>query len=101
MTIPAEKVNAGKEVALVVRTCVSSGRSGFNVAAPVLFSKSQAIRLVRTGKSDQDDSLAKVDFAKEKDIPTFDKTMDAAEAHRIFAKLSNDDGPLPVNCRCA
>lgn len=96
LTIPAEKVSAGKEVALVVRTCVSSGRSGFNVAAPVLFSKSQAIRLAGNWQKRSGDDLAwaKVDFEKEKDIPTFDKTMDAAEAHRIFAKLSNDDGPL-------
>lgn len=96
LTIPAEKVPASRDYVLAVRTCVSSGRSGFNVAAPVLFSRSEAMRLAGNWQKRSGDDLAwaKADLSQEKDFPSFDKTMDAAEANRIFTRLGNDEGPL-------
>ncbi len=43
--IPAGLLPAGKPAEIVVRTCLRDGRTGFNVAAPVLFAGDEALRL--------------------------------------------------------
>jgi len=43
--IPAGLLPAGMPAEIVVRTCLRDGRTGFNVAAPVLFAGDEALRL--------------------------------------------------------
>ncbi len=43
--IPAGLLPAGKPAEIVVRTCLRDGRTGFNVAVPVLFAGDEALRL--------------------------------------------------------
>ncbi len=43
--LPAGLLRSGKSNEVVIRTCMRDGRTGFNVAAPVLFGGAEAIRL--------------------------------------------------------
>ncbi|HEY2413540.1 MAG TPA: PVC-type heme-binding CxxCH protein [Pirellulaceae bacterium] len=93
--IPEGAAKFGVDNALTIRVCNIEGRTGFNVAAPVLFAGDQAIRLAGKWETTNGDDLAwaKSDPAQIK-TAAFDKLEDAQTVERELKKLSNDDGPL-------
>jgi putative heme-binding domain-containing protein len=93
--IPSEAVKFGSENTLAIRVCNIEGRTGFNVAAPVLFGGNAAIRL--TGKwetvNGDDVSWTQSEPATIK-TPAFGKVEAAEVVHRELKKLPSDEGPL-------
>jgi putative heme-binding domain-containing protein len=93
--IPADAVKFGADNVVAIRVCNIEGRTGFNVAAPVLFAGDRAIRL--NGKwetaSGDDIAWAKVNPAAVK-AAAYNKLEDAAVVSRELKKLSGDEGPL-------
>lgn len=94
--IPADQVKPGELQLIAIRVCVVDGRSGFNVAAPVLFAGDQAIRMsgewqVRSG---DDLTWAKVEQEALAKIPTFSQLDSAAVVERELKKLQGEEGPL-------
>lgn len=94
-TIPATAVKFGADNVVAIRVCNIEGRTGFNVAAPVLFAGDQAIRLSGKWETANGDDLAwaKVDPAAIK-VASYNKLEDAAVVSRELKKLSGDEGPL-------
>jgi hypothetical protein len=94
-TIPAEAVKFGADNTIAIRVCNIEGRTGFNVAAPVLFAGDQAIRLAGKWETANGDDLAwaKTDASSIK-TASFSKTEDAATVERELKKLTGDAGPL-------
>src|SRR5262245_41854326 len=95
LIIPEAAVQFGSENLLAIRVCNIAARTGFNVAAPVLFGGDQAIRLAGKWETVNGDDIA---WAKAAPVTVktaaFDKTEDAAVVQRELKKLQNDDGPL-------
>ncbi len=93
--IPADAVKLGADNVVAIRVCNIEGRTGFNVAAPVLFGGDAAIRLAGKWETASGDDVAwaKSDPATIK-APVFAKTEEAAVVERELKKLSGDDGPL-------
>jgi putative heme-binding domain-containing protein len=94
-TVPATAIKFGQENTISIRVCNIEGRTGFNVAAPVLFGGDSAIRLAGKWETANGDDVAwaKSDPATIK-VPVFAKTEDAAVVERELKKLNGDDGPL-------
>lgn len=95
--IPADKVKPGELHLIAIRVCVVDGRSGFNVAAPVLFGEdAQAIRLSGEWQSRAGDDVAWAATDKEllAKIPAFSKLDSAAVIERELKKLQGEEGPL-------
>jgi putative heme-binding domain-containing protein len=97
-TIPANLVKPGQVHLLAIRVCVVDGRSGFNVAAPVLFAGDQAIRLAGAWQTRQGDDLA---WAKPTEpaaelpgLTPFSKVEPAAVVEKELKKLQDEAGPL-------
>jgi putative membrane-bound dehydrogenase-like protein len=93
--VPAEVVKFGKENTVTIRVYQNFGRGGFNVAAPVLFGPTQAIRLqgawdMRIG---DDPSLAKSSEAPVAEA-VFSKLENAEEVAATLKRLEGDQGPL-------
>ena len=93
--IPATAVKFGSDNTLAIRVCNLDGRTGFNVAAPVLFAGEDAIRLA--GKWEMaggdDPAWAAADPSAIKST-AFAKTERSATVEQSLKKLQNDDGPL-------
>lgn len=94
--IPSELIKPGELHLIAIRVCVVDGRSGFNVAAPVLFGGEQAIRLsgdwqVRTG---DDVTWANADRESLAKIPSFSKLESAAVIEKELKKLQGEEGPF-------
>ncbi len=94
--IPAEKVQPGELQLIAVRVCVVDGRSGFNVAAPVLFGGDQAIRLSGDWQSRAGDDVAwaTADRDSLSQLPRFAKLDATAVVERELKKLQGEEGPL-------
>jgi putative heme-binding domain-containing protein len=94
--VPSSKIRPGELHLLAVRVCVVDGRSGFNVAAPVLFGRDQAIRLAGDWQSRSGDDLAwaKGDKQELAQVPAFDKIEPAEVVERELTKLQGEEGPL-------
>jgi putative membrane-bound dehydrogenase-like protein len=93
--IPAAAVKFGADNLLAIRVCNIEGRTGFNVAAPVLFAGDSAIRTAGKWETANGDDLAwaGADAASLK-TPAFSKVEEAAVVTRELKKLSGDEGPL-------
>lgn len=93
--IPNEMVKFGGDNLLAIRVCNIEGRTGFNVAAPVLFAGDAAIRTAGKWETANGDDVAwaKADAAAIK-TPVFDKSENRAIVERELKKLSGDEGPL-------
>ena len=87
--------SAGSEHVVALRVYFRDGRTGFNVAAPVIFAEKEAIRLAGKWQSRPGDDAewAKVP-AKSLGLPTLEKVELAADLERELKKLASEEGPL-------
>lgn len=93
--IRAKDRRKAREHVVALRVYYRDGRTGFNVAPPVLFGGEEAIRLAgkwRFRPGDKPD-WAKADVALLSLAP-LDKVESAAEVQKALKKLASDDGPL-------
>ncbi|HMC10706.1 MAG TPA: PVC-type heme-binding CxxCH protein, partial [Pirellulaceae bacterium] len=98
-SIPADAVKFGDDNTVAIRVCNIEGRTGFNVAAPVLFAGDEAIRLAGKWETANGDDVAWAasDAASIKAV-AFDKIEEATVVERELKKLTGDAGPLsPTN----
>lgn len=93
--VPPEAVQPGKDNTVAIRVCNIEGRTGFNVAAPVLFAGDSAIRLAGKWETTNGDDMAwaKSDPASIK-AAAFDTVEQASTVERELKKLAGDNGPL-------
>ncbi len=93
--VPARNVRFDSPNTVAIRVYQNSGRTGFNVAAPVLFGPGEAIRLQGDWEMRVGDALA---WAKPDDPNTeavvFHTIENAAEVARTLKKLDGEQGPL-------
>jgi putative membrane-bound dehydrogenase-like protein len=94
--IPGKLLKPGERQLIAIRVCVVEGRSGFNVAAPVLFGGDQAIRLSGDWQTRNGDELswAQADAETLEKIPAFEKLESAEVVDRELKKLQGEEGPL-------
>jgi putative heme-binding domain-containing protein len=94
--VPAGALKPGELNLVAIRVCVVEGRSGFNVAAPVLFGGKEAIRLSGNWqtRNGDDAAWASADVAALDKVPAFDKLEAADVVDRELKKLQGEDGPL-------
>jgi putative membrane-bound dehydrogenase-like protein len=95
LAVPDAAVKYGGENVVAIRVATIESRSGFNVAAPVLFGGDGAIRLAGKWEvaNGDDPAWAKSEPAAIK-TAAFAVVEDAAEVKQSLKKLSNDDRPL-------
>jgi putative heme-binding domain-containing protein len=93
--VPTEAVKFGADNTVAIRVCNIEGRTGFNVAVPVLFAGDQAIRLAGKWETANGDDIAwaKIEPTAIK-TPAYDKLEEAAVVERELKKLAGDAGPL-------
>lgn len=93
--VPPQAVRYGDRNVLAIRVVNMAGRSGFNVAAPVLIAGAEAIRLAGAWEmaSGDDPAWAAVDPAAVQ-APAFSRLEPAADVERSLKKLPDEDGPL-------
>lgn len=96
LPVDAKLVKYGEENLVAIRVCINQSRTGFNVAAPVLFGGDQAIRLAGQWEMQTGDDPA---WAKESDRPAvatapFAKLESRGDVELSLKKLQNDEGPL-------
>jgi putative membrane-bound dehydrogenase-like protein len=93
--VPADALKFGSDNVVAIRVCNIEGRTGFNVAAPVLFAGDAAVRLAGKWETANGDDVA---WAKSEPaaikVAAFSKTESAELVNRELKKLQNDDGPL-------
>ncbi|MGI8977686.1 MAG: PVC-type heme-binding CxxCH protein [Pirellulaceae bacterium] len=96
LRIDPKLVKFGEENLIAIRVCINQSRTGFNVAAPVLFGGDQAIRMVGQWEMTAGDNLAwaKPDSQPAIALPAFAKLESRAEVEQSLKKLQNDEGPL-------
>lgn len=94
--IKANTIQFGKENVVAIRVCINQSRTGFNLAAPVLFAGDQAIRLAGKWESRSGDDVAWAGGdAAAIATEVFAKVEPAADVEAALKKLSGDAGPLP------
>lgn len=93
--IDSQHIAFGKPNVLAVRVHLNQGRTGFNVAAPVLMTESEAIRLGGNWqlKIGDNPNWARA-TASELKLQPFSKTEPADVVRRELRKLQGDEGPL-------
>lgn len=99
LSIDPKSVLFGESNVVAIRVYQKQGRGGFNVAAPVLFSSQQAIRMRGMWQLIYADKLAFGKLSVRGDIDakaTFSKLDDAQEVTDTLKKLDGDEGPLSV-----
>ena len=97
--VPKKLVSAGDANVVSIRVYHKQGRGNFNVAAPVLFSEKQAIRMRGKWQATPGDNAAwgKLSTRIEiDDAARFSKLEDRDEVEATLKKLDGDDGPLSV-----
>jgi putative membrane-bound dehydrogenase-like protein len=95
LAVPVDAVQFGKPNVVAIRVCNIAARSGFNVAAPVLFAGDQAIRLAGRWETAAGDDLAWAKAAAANiATPLFDELQDSATLQRELKKLAGEEGPL-------
>ncbi len=85
---------------VAIRIFHKQGRTGFNVAAPVLFGQSKAIRLGGTWETMRGDDLLWAKLSTRDQVhqdATFTQLDDAAHVTATLKKLDDDKGPLTVD----
>ena len=95
--VPAALVRFDRPNVVALRICNNAGRTGFNVAAPVLFGGEQAIRLSGAWQFRAGDDLAwsRYDAAEAPQGATLaGKLEPAADVARSLKKLADEIGPL-------
>jgi putative heme-binding domain-containing protein len=91
---PADRRAAADHV-IAIRVYYRDGRTGFNVAAPVIVAGEEAIRLSGEWRSRAGDDAAWAGLAADAlKLSAFDKTEPAAEVLASLKKVANDEGPL-------
>src|SRR5436309_1942811 len=87
--VPAEAVKFGADNTVAIRVCNIEGRTGFNVAAPVLFAGDSAIRMAGKWETTNGDDVA---WAKSDPVSikaaAFDKVEEAELIERELKKLA-------------
>ena len=93
--VKADAIQFGKENLVAIRVCINQSRTGFNVAAPVLFGGDQAIRLAGNWetRSGDDATWAGGDVAAVSSA-AFAKIEPAADVEAALKKIAGDAGPL-------
>lgn len=93
--VPAAAVRYGAKNLVAVRVVNIAGRSGFNVAAPVLIAGSEAIRLAGPWEmaAGDDPAWAHADPAAVR-TPPLREVQDAAVVEQTLKKLPDEEGPL-------
>src|SRR5687768_2237668 len=100
--VPADAVQFGKENVFAIRVCINQSRTGFNVAAPVLFAGDQAIRLAGKWESRSgDDSAWAGSDAAAISTEAIAKVEPAADVEAALKKIAGDAGPLPPTAALA
>jgi putative heme-binding domain-containing protein len=96
--VDAKIVNFGKTNVIAFRIYNSDGRSGFNVAAPVLFGAKSAIRLAGSWQLHEGDdrSWATIPADVAARLEPFAKIQPTADVERILRQLPGEDGMLSV-----
>jgi len=95
--VEASDVLGGQPNLIAIRVFQKQGRSGFNVAAPVLFGGKQAIRLLGQWQSTRGDDLDWARLSARGDVDKaalFAELSDAEEVERTLKKLDNEAGPF-------
>jgi len=95
--VSADKVQYDRPNCIALRICDNDGRSGFNIAAPVVFAGEHAIRLAGDWqhRAGGDAALTKFDDAKEpKGTTLFARLDNAVEVAATLKKLQDEIGPL-------
>lgn len=91
------KVLFGQANLVAIRIHQYNSRTGFNVAAPVLFAESEAIRFKGTWEGTPGDNLAWARLSARAEVAAqarFDKIESADEISRTLKNLDNDAGAL-------
>ncbi len=96
--IDPEIVNFGGQNVIAIRIYNSDGRSGFNVAAPVLFAAETAIRLAGPWQMRPGDDLTWASLRGGESGPpkTFADVQPKEDVERILRQLPGEEGMLPV-----
>ncbi len=95
--VPANLVKADGLNVVALRHCQQDGRTGFNLAPPVVFGASEAIRLSGNWQYRPGDSTAWARFDEltpPAEATLFARLDNAVEVAASLKKLDNDDGPL-------
>jgi putative membrane-bound dehydrogenase-like protein len=92
--IEPKLVKPGEETLVAIRVCNNQSRTGFNVAAPVLFGGDQAIRMAGQWEMTAGDDLAWAKAASKPATAAFAKLESRADVEQSLKKLQNDEGPL-------
>jgi putative membrane-bound dehydrogenase-like protein len=92
--IDPKLVKFGEENLVAIRVCINQSRTGFNVAAPVLFGGDQAIRMAGQWEMTAGDDLAWAKAASKPATAAFAKLESRADVEQSLKKLQNDEGPL-------
>lgn len=100
--VPEAAVRYGGRNLLAIRVVNIAGRSGFNVAAPVLIAGPEAIRLAGAWEMaiGDDPAWASADPATVR-TPPLCEVQEAAAIERTLKKLPGDEGPLPPQASLA
>jgi putative membrane-bound dehydrogenase-like protein len=93
--ISADNVTVSGNNRLAIRVYVRAGRENFNVAAPTLFSPTEAIRLAGKWESVAGDEATWMTRPLTRDA-AFSEVIAAAEARRILKRLPGEEGPLSI-----
>jgi putative membrane-bound dehydrogenase-like protein len=95
LAIPAGAIKYREDNVVAIRVATIQSRSGFNVAAPVLFAGDAAIRLAgKWETADGDDAAWAGGDAAAIKTAAFGKIEDAAVVEQELKKLSDEDRPL-------
>ncbi len=96
--LDAKIVNFGKTNVIAIRIYNSDGRSGFNVAAPVLFAAESAIRLAGPWqmRAGDDRDWASIRTGDTAPAEPFARIQSRADVQRILRQLPGEEGMLPV-----
>ncbi len=101
LAIPADVLRAGEPNLIAIRVYHYHGRRGFNVAAPVLLGRDQAIRLQGNWQAIADDQERFANLSARFQIDSeqwFSTTIDRAQADAELKRLADDAGPqTPAN----
>lgn len=89
--VPAGVLQPGKPAEVVIRTCLRDGRTGFNVATPVLFGGDEALRLTGTWL------FRGGDVAPDQPAAVLEVAPEPAAAVEATLRRIDDAGPLTAS----
>ncbi len=93
--IPQRHRAAGTEHVIAIRVAFRDGRTGFNVAAPVLFAGDEGIRLAGSWRSLAENEVEVTKLtAKSLALKPIEQVQSAEALQRELKKLATEEGPL-------